>query len=47
MFDLENMYGNMKDDVPPWDGMASYERLEKNPVPEEWLERLAKDEEDA
>lgn len=45
-FDLENFYLNMKAGVDPWAGMTYDEWLEANPIPEKWLRRIEKDEEE-
>lgn len=45
MFDLENMYTNMKHgEAEP--SLTYDEWLAKNPIPEKWLRRLERDEEE-
>lgn len=46
-FDLEAMYERMVDgEDPEMQGLTYEEWLEKNPIPEKWLKRLEKDEEE-
>jgi hypothetical protein len=46
VFDLEDFYANMKQGEDPFEGYTYEEWLEANPVPEKWLRRLERDEED-
>ena len=46
MFDLENFYSNMRIGVDPYEGYTYDEWLAANPIPEKWMRRLEKDEDD-
>ena len=45
-FALEPMYEAMREGVDPHAGMSYDEWLEANPIPQKWLDRLARDEEE-
>jgi ribosome-associated protein len=46
VFDLEGLYEKLSNGNDPYQGMTYEQWLIANPVPEKWLARLAKDEED-
>jgi len=46
VFDLEKMYENMEIGKDPYAGLSYEEWLDANPIPEKWLARLERDEEE-